>query len=59
VHERTGQRDMPDIIDPVIMVGAPLTSAVKLGDPSARKMWRHPGPAQLANFGLGRLLCGL
>jgi len=50
---------MPVIIEPVIMVGAPLTSAVKLGDPSARKMWRHPGPAQLANFGLGRLLCGL
>jgi hypothetical protein len=36
VHERTGRRDMPDIIVPVIMVGAPLTSAVKFGDPSAR-----------------------
>ena len=34
VQERTG--DMPDIIDPVIMAGVPLTSAVKFGEPLAR-----------------------
>ena len=36
VQERTGCCDMPDIIDPVIMAGVPLTSAVKFGEPSAR-----------------------
>ena len=36
MHERTGRRDMPDIIGPLIMAGVPLTSAVKFGDPFAR-----------------------
>ncbi len=36
VQERTGRRDMPDIISPVIMAGMPLTSAVKFGEPLAR-----------------------
>ena len=36
MQERTGRCDMPDIIDPVIMAGVPLTSAVKFGDPFAR-----------------------
>ena len=36
MHERTGRRDMPDTINPIIMAGVPLTSAVKFGDPSAR-----------------------
>ena len=36
VQERTGRCDMPDIIDPVIMAGVPLTSAVKFGEPLAR-----------------------
>jgi hypothetical protein len=36
VQECTGRCDMPDIIDPVIMAGVPLTSAVKFGEPSAR-----------------------
>ena len=36
MHERTGRRDMPDIIGPVIKAGLPLTSAVKFGDPFAR-----------------------
>ena len=36
MQERTGRCDIPDIIDPVIMAGVPLTSAVKFGEPSAR-----------------------
>ncbi len=36
VQERTGRCDMPDIKDPVIMAGVPLTSAVKFGEPLAR-----------------------
>ena len=36
MQERTGRRDMPDIIGPVIMAGVPLTSAVKFGEPLAR-----------------------
>jgi hypothetical protein len=36
MHERTGHCDMPDIIDPVIVAGVPLTSAVKFGGLLAR-----------------------
>ena len=36
MQERTGRRDIPDIIGPVIMVVVPLTSTVKFGDPFAR-----------------------
>jgi hypothetical protein len=36
MHERTGHCDMPDIIDPVIGAGVPLTSAVKFGGLLAR-----------------------
>lgn len=36
VQARTSDWEMPDIIWPVIKAGLPLTSAVKLGDPSAR-----------------------
>jgi hypothetical protein len=36
MQERTGRRDMPDIMEPVIIAGLPIISAVKFGDPFAR-----------------------
>src|SRR4051812_50186548 len=36
VQERTGRCDMPDIIDPVIMAGGPLTSAGEIWGTPAR-----------------------
>jgi hypothetical protein len=36
VQERTGRCGVPDIIWPVINAGAPIISAVKFDDPSAR-----------------------
>jgi hypothetical protein len=36
VHERTGCRDIPDIMKPVIKTRLPVISAVKFGDPFVR-----------------------
>jgi len=36
MHERTGCRDIPDIIGPVIETRLPVITAVKFGDPSVR-----------------------
>jgi hypothetical protein len=36
VHERTGCRDIPDIIQPVIKARLPVISAVKFGEPFVR-----------------------
>ena len=57
MQERTGRRDIPDIIGPVIMAGAPLTSTVKFGDPfartavtEARALWPLSVPENTAEF---------